>query len=78
MLETTLEKVCRVVSNTADRTVQAEDTFHSLGLDSLDVVEVMLDLENAFPKVELYEYLPTVNATARELANEIDRLKEKA
>ena len=72
MLEEILATVCRVLADLADREVQPDDKLGDLSFDSLDLVEIMLDLEEAFPEAELDTFEPTENTTAREIATYVD------
>lgn len=67
-----LSTVCRVLSDQAGREVQPDESLSSMGLDSLDVVEAMLNLEEAFPEANLEDYEPALGVTAREIATKID------
>lgn len=52
--------------------ISAGDSFASLGMDSLDLMETMLDLEEAFPEANLHTYEPSMRTTLEEIAKEID------
>lgn len=76
MLDDTLTVVCAVLKNqTMRQEVPPDEPLGSLGIDSLSLVEVMLDLEEAFPEISLDEYLPEPTVTAREIAVKIDWMK---
>ena len=68
MLEEIIVTVVRVLSRLPGREVLPDNTLEECGLDSMDFVEVMLDLEEAFPEVELYDYMPKGTSTARDIA----------
>jgi acyl carrier protein len=72
MLESILAIVCKVLADLAGREVQPDDKLGDLGFVSLDLVEAMLNLEEAFPEAELDTYEPTEDTTAREIATRID------
>ena len=71
MLEEIVATVVRVLSSVSDRKVLPDDTLEESGLDSMDFIEVMLDLEEAFPEVGLDDYLPEGTNTARDIAAHI-------
>ncbi len=75
MFEDTLETVCRVLNDQTGSEVQPDVSLADLGLDSLDVVEVVLNLEEAFPEISLDDYEPAETVTALELAEKIVDLK---
>jgi acyl carrier protein len=48
---TTFEKVTKILAEHLDKDagdIKLEDTFESLGLDSLDTVEVVMEIEDEF------------------------------
>ncbi len=59
-----LEKVAEILAEYKDidaSTISADATFASLGFDSLDTVEVVMSLEDAFEiEIEMNESLKTV------------------
>jgi len=75
MFEDILKTVCEVLAKLTQKEVQPEDTLADLGLDSLDVVEAMLELEDAFPEANLDTYEPETTTSVRELAAKIDWMK---
>jgi acyl carrier protein len=75
MLDDTLKMVCKVLSDLMGREVQPDETLAGAGLDSLDVVEAMLNLEEAFPEAKLDTYDPAMTTTVREIATKIDWTK---
>ena len=76
MLDDTLKVVCAVLGKQALlHEVPPDQRVAALGIDSLSMVEVMLDLEEAFPEISLDDYLPEPSVTAREIAIKIESLK---
>lgn len=76
MLDDILKVVCAVLEKqTMRQVIPPDEPLGSLGIDSLSLVEVMLDLEEAFPEISLDEYLPEPTVTAREIAIKIDWMK---
>jgi len=72
MLEDILKTVQKIIGDLVGREVQPDETLADAGLDSLDVVEAMLNLEEAFPEATLEDYEPAMTVTVRELAAKID------
>lgn len=72
MLEDILKTVQKIIGDLVGREVQPDETLADAGLDSLDVVEAMLNLEEAFPEAHLDDYEPEMTMTVRELATKID------
>lgn len=71
----TLDTVLKTLGKdmVSDSPLTGGDSFASLGMDSLDLIEVILDLEEAFPDAHLENYEPSLGTTMQELADEIDR-----
>ena len=64
---TTLETIQEILNENLDidpTTVAADSTFESLGIDSLDMVELVCEIENRFD-IELGEALPYCIAVAK-------------
>ncbi|XP_073124704.1 acyl carrier protein 1, chloroplastic-like isoform X2 [Henckelia pumila] len=76
----TVDKVCEIVRKQlalpADRDVFGESKFAALGADSLDTVEIVMGLEEAFG-ISVEEESAQSIATVQEAADMIERLLEK-
>ena len=57
--------------------VQPDTTFNSAGLDSLDIVEFLLLIEERFPKARLEDYEPDGETSFRAVAEEVHRRLSK-
>ncbi|KAL5704245.1 hypothetical protein ACHQM5_022697 [Ranunculus cassubicifolius] len=77
----TVDKVCEIVRKQlalpADSTVNGESKFASLGADSLDTVEIVMGLEDAFG-INVEEESAQSIATVQDAADMIEELLEKA
>jgi len=53
--------------------VQPDDTFNSTGMDSLDILEFILVVEERFPEAHLDDYDPGGETSFRGVAEEVQR-----
>ncbi|KAF9607449.1 hypothetical protein IFM89_035587 [Coptis chinensis] len=76
----TVDKVCEIVRKQlalpADSAVSGESKFASLGADSLDTVEIVMGLEEAFG-ISVEEEIVQTIATVQDAADLIESLIEK-
>ncbi|KAF6147796.1 hypothetical protein GIB67_001418 [Kingdonia uniflora] len=76
----TVDKVCEIVRKQlalpADSAVTGESKFVSLGADSLDTVEIVMGLEEAFG-ISVEEESAQTIATVQDAADLIEKLVEK-
>ncbi|KAK1293144.1 hypothetical protein QJS10_CPB17g01457 [Acorus calamus] len=75
----TVDKVCEIVKKqlalSDDSTVTGESKFAALGADSLDTVEIVMSLEEAFG-ISVEEESAQSIATVQDAANLIEKLVE--
>ena len=74
METTVLEKLAEIIrENTGDtQEITAETTFEALGIDSLDIVEMVMQLEEVYNiSIELEEKLATVGELAGYIESKI-------
>ncbi|MGI6727837.1 MAG: acyl carrier protein [Anaerovoracaceae bacterium] len=71
----TFEKVAKIIADNMDmdiNTIKMESSFEEMELDSLDVVEVVMEIEETFDvNIEVEEDIKTVG----DLVNLIDKAK---
>jgi acyl carrier protein len=74
METTVLEKLAEIIrENTGDtQEITAETTFEALGIDSLDIVEMVMQLEELYSiSIELEEKMATVGELAAYIETKI-------
>lgn len=70
-----IQEIMDIVEMTfpSDAALLPDSTIKSMGIDSLDAVELLLVLEERWPKVVLDDFFPTGETSIRDLAAEVDK-----
>lgn len=74
-LEDRIQEVMDLIEMSFDSDVALapDSTMKSIGIDSLDAVELLLVLEERWPGVVLDDFFPTVETTVRDIASEVEK-----
>lgn len=74
-LDERIQEVMDIIEMTfpSDAALLPDSTIKSIGIDSLDAVELLLVLEERWPGVVLDDFFPTGEATVRDFAVEVDK-----